>query len=310
MALADVVVKAEDQLEYAAGEKGRIKVTGKRTYWCLTDNKFEPYSVVSTNTQIWPKIGNRELERVGDIVNWGGVPSVVKSRSFAYVKDNERLIQVDLTYEGWEPDELEENDRPEEDESTWLRITISSSQISKPATDKDGRSFANSAGDPVDGLEAEAALMVLTYANEAAENPKFKAFYKYLNACNDAEYLGCEPYTLRCTGISAEYDQAKQAWRVSVEFTHNPDSWEIPYYNAGFNQIKDGKKLAITDGVGNPVNQPVPLDKQGAALPAAAGTLVSENTDSEYFKAGDLVTLFAKPYKVENFRNLFTDLRI
>jgi hypothetical protein len=310
MALADVVVKAEDQLEYAVGEKGRVKVTGKRTYWCLTDNKFEPYSVVSTNTQIWPKIGNRPLERVGNIVDWGGVPSVVKSRSFAYVKDNERLIQVDLTYEGWEPDELEENDRPEEDESTWLRLTISSSQISKPATDEDGRSFANSAGDPVDGLEAEAALMVLTYANEAAVNPKFKEFYKYLNACNDDEYLGCEPYTLRCTGISAEYDQAKQAWRVSVEFTHNPDGWEIVYYDAGFNEIVDGKRRAILDDRGNPVNQPVPLDGEGKALAPAAGTLVSDTTDKQYFKAGDAVTLKARPYKEENFRNLFTDLRI
>lgn len=310
MALVDVVVKAEDQLEYAQGEKGRVKVTGKRTYWALTDTKFESYSVVSSNTQSWPKIGNRPLERVGDIVNWGGVEAVVKSRQFAYVKDNERLIQIDLAYEGWEEDETEEEDRPEEDESTWLRITISSSQISKPATDKDGQSFCNSAGDPVDGLEAETALLVLSYTNEAATNPKFKSFYKYLNACNDADYLGFEPYTLRCTGISAEYEQAKQAWRVSVEFTHNPDGWEIVYYDAGFNEIDNGERRAILDQRGNPVSQPVPLDGQGKALPPAVGTLVSENTSNQYFKAGQAVTLKARPYKEENFRNLFTDLRI
>lgn len=310
MALVDVVVKADDQLEYAQGDKGRIKVTGKRTYWALTSDKFENYSVVSTDSASWPKIGNRSLERVGDIVNWGGVDAVVKSRQFAYVKDNERLIQIDVTYEGWEPDEEEEEDRPEEDESTWLRITISSSQISKPAADEDGRSFCNSAGDPVDGLEAEAALMILTYTNEAAVDPRFKSFYKYLNTCNDDEYLGCEPYTLRCTGISAEYDQAKQAWRVSVEFTHNPDGWEIVYYDAGFNEIEDGKRRAILDDRGNPVSQPVPLDGQGKALTPTAGTLVSQATDNQYFKAGDAVTLKARPYKEEDFRNLFTDLRI
>lgn len=310
MALADVVVKADDVLEYAQGEKGRVKVTGKRTYWALTDDKFESYGVVSTNTAPWPKIGNRPLERVGDVVNWGGVPAVVKSRQFAYVKDNERLIQVDVTYEGWEPDEDEEEDRPEEDESTWLRITISSSQISKPATDKDSRSFCNSAGDPVDGLEAEAALLIVTYTNEAAVNPKFKSFYKYLNACNDNDYLGFEPYTLRCTGISAEYDQAKQAWRVSVEFTHNPDGWELVYYDAGFNEIEDGKRRAILDDRGNPVSQPVPLDGQGKALTPTVGTKVEENTDNKYFRVGQPVTLKARPYKEEDFRNLFTDLRI
>jgi len=309
MGLADVAIKADDQLEYAQGEKGRVKVTGKRIYWALTDSPYESYSVVSTSTASWPKIGNRPLERVGEIVNWGGVPSVVKSRSFAYVKDSERLIQVDVTYEGWEEEEVEPPD-PQEDESTWLRITISSSQISKPATDKDGKSFTNAAGDPVDGLEAEAALLVLTYTNEAVISPAFKQFYKYLNACNNDTYLGFQPYTLRCTGISADYDQAKQAWRVSVEFTHNPDSWEILYYNAGFNEIKDGKRVAITDLVGTPVSQPVPLDKDGAAYPPAKATKVEENTDSVYFHAKEPITLKARPYTTISFNNLYNDLRI
>jgi hypothetical protein len=309
MGLADVAIKADDQLEYAQGEKGRVKVTGKRIYWALTDSPYESYSVVSTSTASWPKIGNRPLERVGEVVNWGGVPSVVKSRSFAYVKDSERLIQVDVTYEGWEEEEVEPPD-PQEDESTWLRITISSSQISKPATDKDGRSFTNSAGDPVDGLEAEAALLVLTYTNEAAISPAFKQFYKYLNACNNDTYLGFQPYTLRCTGISADYDQAKQAWRVSVEFTHNPDSWQLVYYDAGFNEIDGGQRRAILDQRGNPVSQPVPLDGAGKALTPTVGASVEEDTDNKYFRAGAAITLKARPYTTISFTNLYNDLRI
>lgn len=309
MALVDVVLKAEDQLEYSQGDKGRVKTTGKRVYWCLTDTKYEPYSVVSLDTNVWPKIGNRQLERVNDIVDWGGVPSVVKSRSFSYVRDNERLIQVDVSYEGWEPPDDEEEE-PEEDESTWLRITISSSQITKPAVDKDGRSFTNSAGDPVDGLEAEAALMNLTYTNEACTDPQFRQFYKYLNACNSVDFLGFESYTLRCTGISAEYDQAKQAWRVSVEFCHNPDGWQIVYYDAGFNEIDNGVRKAILDSRGNPVSQPVPLDGTGKAASPAAGELVVENSQRRYFRGGDPVTLKARPYREENLKNLFKDLRI
>jgi hypothetical protein len=309
MGLADVAIKADDQLEYAQGEKGRVKVTGKRIYWALTDNPYESYSVVSTNTASWPKIGNRPLERVGDLVLWGGVTSVVKSRSFAYVKDSERLIQVDVTYEGWEEEEQEPQD-PQEDESTWLRITISSSQITKPATDNEGRSFTNSAGDPVDGLEAESALLVLTYTNEAVVSPAFRQFYKYLNACNNDTYLGFQPYTLRCTGISAEYDKAKQAWRVSVEFTHNPDGWEIVYYDAGFNEIDGGQRRAILDQRGNPVNQPVPLDGAGKALTPTVGTKVEETTDNKYFRAGEAVTLKARPYTTISFNNLYNDLRI
>lgn len=316
MPLADVVVKSEDTLEYSLSDKGRQRVQGKRVYWCLTDNAYEPFSVVAFNTQVWPKIGNRVLEQVGNVIDWGGTPNVVRSRQFSYVKDSERIIQVDVTYDGIEPDENDDDGRPEEDEATWLRITISSSQITKPATDEDGKSFTNSAGDPVDGLEAEDAIITLTYTNEAVPNPKFKSFYKYLNSCNDAEFLGCKKYTLRCTGISAEYDQAKQVWRVAVEFTHNQDGWEITYYDAGFNEIVSGKRRAILDDRGNPVNQPVPLDGEGKAATPATGTEVedtSENGDgttNRYFKAADLVTLKAKPYKTQNFRNLFTELRI
>lgn len=312
MALIDVVVKAEDQVEYSQGEKGRVKTAGKRVYWCLTDVKYESYLVVSANTASWPKIGNRPLERVNDIIDYGGVPLVVKSRTFSNVRDNERLIQVDVSYEGWEPadEDEDEEQQPDEDESTWLRITISSSQITKPATDKDGRSFTNSAGDPVDGLEAESAVMNLTYTNEAAVNPKFKNFYKYLNSCNSVTYLGCDPYTLRCTGISAEYDQAKQAWRVSVELSHNPDGWEIAYYDAGFNELDNGVRKAILDNRGNPVSQPVPLDGTGKAAGAAAGELIEENSQSRFFRGGDPVTLKARPYKEQNLKNLFKDLRI
>lgn len=312
MALIDVVLKSDDQLEYSQGDKGRVRVTGKRVYWCLTSDKYESYTVVTTNTATWPKIGNRSLERVNDVFIWGGIPFIVKSRSFSNVRDNERLIQVDVTYEGWEPqeDEEEEQQEPQEDESTWLRITISSSQITKPATDEDGQSFTNSAGDPVDGLEAEAALLKLSYTNEAATNPQFRKFYKYLNSCNDALYLGFEPYTLRCTGLSADYDQAKQAWRVSVEFTHNPDSWELVYYDAGFNELDNGERKAILDKRGNPVSQPVPLDGTGKAAAPAAGTLVIKNSQSKYFKGGDPVTLRARPYREQNFRNLFKELRI
>ena len=62
MPLADVVVKSEDTLEYSLSDKGRQRVQGKRVYWCLTDNAYEPFSVVAFNTQVWPKIGNRVLE--------------------------------------------------------------------------------------------------------------------------------------------------------------------------------------------------------------------------------------------------------
>jgi hypothetical protein len=234
----------------------------------------------------------------------------VRSRQFSYVRDSERIIQVDVMYDGFDEEENDEENQPTEDESTWLRITISSSQITKPATDKDGNSFTNAAGDPVDGLEAESAIITLTYTNEAVKSPKFKSFYKYLNSCNEDKYLGCEPYTLRCTGISAEYDQAKQAWRVAVEFTHNPDGWEICYYNAGYNQIVNGVRQVITDIPGNPVNQPVPLDRQGAVLGTTPGVEVDSEDGTIYFKAPELVTLKAKPYPTEKFKNLLRELRI
>lgn len=310
MPLADVVVKSEDMLEYSISDKGRQRVQGKRVYWCLTDNAYEPFSVVAFNTQVWPKIGNRVLEQVGDVVDWGGTPNIVRSRQFSYVRDSERIIQVDVAYDGFDDEENDEENRPTEDESTWLRITISSSQITKPATDKDGNSFTNSAGDPVDGLEAESAIITLTYTNEAVEDPKFKSFYKYLNSCNDDVFLGCKKYTLRCTGISAEYDQAKQTWRVAVEFTHNPDGWEIAYYDAGYNEVVSGKRRAILDDRGNPVNQPVPLDGEGKAAAPATGVEVDAEGESRYFKAPKLVTLKAKPYPTQKFRNLFTELRI
>lgn len=299
MAIIDVVILYEDAVEEAKAEKGAVRRIGQRVLLAKTDTRNPSFTDIAENTSTWPGLSNGKIPQINDEQMFGSYKLFVRSRKFSWFQGTEQGVQIDVQYESVDEDAQEQ--KPEGDNpQTWKRISISSSQVTIPASASevvDGQPFKpimNSAGDPVDGLEEETAIAVMKYTNSFAVNPNLPKFYEYLNTINQSKFLGAEPRTLRVTGFSADFDDATQVWQCSLELTYNPRQWRIPYYDAGFNELVGGKRRAILDERGNPVSQPVALDNTGQAK--AVGQ--------------DPEVLYAYPYSKKNFANMLNDLRI
>lgn len=302
MAITDVVILYEDAIEEAKAERGSVRRSATRVLLAKTNTKNPSFTDIATNTNAWPGLDNGKIPQINDEHMFGAYKLYVRGRKFTWYEGIEYGVQIDVSYEGKdeEYDDGSKSDSPSSAAETWRRITITSSQVTVPASesqDIDGEAtkpIVNSAGDPVDGIEEETALAVMTYTNNYAVSPNLPKFYDYINKTNQQTFLGAEQRTLRFTGFSAEFDDATQLWRVSVELTYNPKKWRVPYYDAGYNELVGGERRAILDSRGNPVSQPVPLENTGEAkAPGAAPGI-----------------LYAYPYEEKDFNNMLSDLRI
>lgn len=317
MAFYDVVVLYEDAFEESKGGNDRGTFSINRVLLAKSDTPNPSFIDIGTSTATWPGLFNQKIDQLNDIRDFDGIIARCASRKFSWFKGTESGVQIDLTYEGlssYENTDAGGSQQPKTYETeTWRRISISTSQISQPATDKDGKSFCNSAGDPVDGLEEESAIAVLKYSNEFNPSPALYKVWDWLNTCNKTEYLGAAPYTLRVTGFSADFDDKAMFWKTSLEITYNPKTWSIEYYDAGYNELElvtfpnTYARKAIKDNVGNPVSQPVPLNGFGQAATPAVPTPVSYG-DAKNFTLPATVTLNARPYEEKDFNLMLSDL--
>lgn len=279
MPIIDVRILRSIKISETKLDKGGIQLAATQELLFISDTKDPPFNEVLTNTDTWPNLGNTKVPQIDSSTVVKGVTMFVTNRELSYYKDNERAVLMTIKFDAT-PEEPEEPEEPEGTEAeTWERVTVTSQQMTKPAVgfpsfgaippefgnDDEGAGAQNSAGDPIDGLEEDCAMIKLVYTNTQVVNPIFAELQRYTNRCNDAEFLGGAAYTVRMIGWSAEYDQKTNVWSVSVEFLFNPDGWEIRYFDAGFNEIIDGERQAILDKVGNPVSKPVPLDGGGRA---------------------------------------------
>lgn len=302
MAITDVVVLYEDALEESKAEKGAVRRSATRVLVAKTSERNPSFSEVAEDESGWPGLGGDPIPKINDKLMFGEYELYVASRKLSWFDGTEHNVRIDVRYESRNVDYDDESgsDNPSSNAQTWRRITISSSQVTVPASesqDVDGGSakpITNMAGDPVDGLEEETAIATMTYTNNFVEFPKLDAFYDWMNKTNQGTFLGAPPRTLRFTGFNAEFDDLSQLWRVGVQLTFNPKEWKIGYYNAGLNQLEDGQRRAILDDRGNPVSSPVALDDVGAAKAPGA----------------DPDILYAYPYEQKNFSNLLADLGI
>jgi hypothetical protein len=313
MAIEDVRVLRSLKISESKSDKQTIQLSATQDLLFIADSKDPAFNDILADEQTWPNLGNVKVPQINDSAVVKGVTLYVTGRELSYYKDNERAVVMTIKYDA-KAEEDEEPEQPEEtDPETWQRITVTSQQITKPAigwydrqlvplenVDGEGEGAQNSAGDPVDGLEEEASLVKLTYTNTQVAAPNFQELLRYTNRCNDGRFLGGEDYTVRMVGWNAEYDQKNNVWSVSVEFLYNPDGWYIIYYDAGFNEIKNGKRMAILDAVGNPVSKPVPLDNQGQAVAITpSGERVVEPKTRKLY-----------PYKIANMQALFVNCGI
>jgi hypothetical protein len=298
------------------GDKSTVQLSATEDYLIICESKNPSFWSVLADTTPWPNLGGKPLPQLDDKLSVSGKDLYVTSRDLSYYKDNERSLVMSVRYDAKDED-AEEPPKPEgTDPETWQRITVTSQQITKPAigwptfgalpaenAGGEGSGAQNSAGDPVDGLEEESSLIKLTYTNTQVLSPAFAELQRYTNRCNATEFLGGAPYTVRMIGWNAEYDQKNNFWSVSVEFLYNPDEWKITYFDAGYNEIVDGERLAILDLRGNPVSKPVPLNGQGQAQ-AINSSPTGDNKPTEP------VELYLFPYKLAEMNQLFDNCAI
>jgi hypothetical protein len=306
MALTDARILRSLKISESKADKGTKQISATQELLILSDTKDPSFNEVLADTTVWTNLGGSALPQIDDETVVNGVTLNVTSRSLSYFKDNERAVVMEVRYDA-KAEPGGGSEQPEgTDPETWQKITIASQQVTKPAIGwarlEDVPAFSNagqlparnSAGDPVDGLEEESALVRLTYTNTQVLNPRFDQLLRYTNTCNDGDFLGGYEYSVRMTGWNGEYDQKNNVWSISIEFVYKPDSWQIEYFDAGLNEVVGGDRKAILDKAGNPVGQPVPLDGNGGQLAIGSDPLVR----------------YLYPYQKVNMDQIFSDCGI
>lgn len=125
----------------------------------------------------------------------------------------------------------------------------SSSVSSEPIyRDANQNVMTNSAGDPLEGLEAEQALFHLTltqyYATHEGWMPKAR---QLTNTVNDAAWNGGAEGQWKCQGCSAKVNIDRQGeggaarvyWEVTWEFAWRYPDWNLHPWDIGFNELVD-----------------------------------------------------------------------
>lgn len=315
MGFYDVVVLHEDAYEESKGGKDRGTFTISRTLLAKSDTPNPSFVAIGSSTATWPGLGGQAVDKLNDLRSFDGVLARCASRKFSWYSGTESGVKIELKYEGLSDYENQDgggSSQPNTQNSeTWRRVSISTSQITVPATDKDNRTFCNSAGDPVSGLEEETAIAVWKYTNDFTENPNLAGFWGYINKCNDAPYLGAAKYTLRVTGFSAEFDEGTMRWKTSIELTYNPKTWGIKYYDCGLHKIKGEGFPVVTftrerikDKFGDPVTEPVPLDGNGDEAEIAEPVVEVDGDFKFYLSSAEPAELLAQPYEKIDFSNM------
>lgn len=301
MAIRTVRQLRSFQFEEKKSDKGSIQYTGSVELLVICTSAPD-FGAIKNDDNTWPEFSNRKIPQINDEEDVGGITFYVSGRDFQYYDDeNEYCVKVTVNYDS-KPETDNDEPNKSDEERTWLKISIQSLQERRPASESNQanpnlpiKPPLNSAGDPVDGLEEDTALLRLTFTNSNVTSPDFPKLFGYLNTCNQIAFLGAEPYTLRVTGYGADFDQKNQVWSVSVEYTYNPADWKIRYFDVGFHETtgSSGSKSrrAIMDKGGNPVSKPVPLNPDGTAK--AVG------------EPPDVLTI--KPYDERDFTTMLRD---
>lgn len=321
MAIVDARILRSLTVSERKSDKGTRQLSGSEEFLVISDTKDPSFGEILASTATFTNLGNKRLPQINDAVQVGSKRFYVTARDLSHFKDNERAVRMTVRYDSKAEEDDEQPDPPNgTDPETWQRITIQTQQmtgpalgwidsvetIDKPQFSADQDVPRNSAGDPVDGLEEDTALIRMTYTNTQVPNPNFQKLQEYTNTCNTVDFLGALPYTVRCVGWSGEYDQANQVWSISIEFLFKPTGWVIEFYDVGFNEIVDGKRRAILDLAGNPVSKPVPLDGNGKA--AAIGN--GGDDTGEQFQPVALEWRYLWPYPSRNLNNIWNDCRV
>ncbi len=265
--------------ERSASGKFKDGTSYKRAFFVRTDSTTESLVDISN----FPGIGFQD-EHPDD-------PSaIMKSFDIKPADDSGLLYVVSYDYEKANPDEKPDDpENPEEPKPGSMEFKPpvwggSSSVVTEPVyKDKGGAVMTNSAGDPLEGLQAERAEEKLTLTQYYPSHAGWQQLAReYTNAINDAAWNGGGPKTWKCQGCSKKLNienkdgETNVYWEITWEFAYRADEWTLKPWDIGFAQLvnEDGEptqagslRAQIKGQDGKPVRQPVAL-AGGVAKPA------------------------------------------
>lgn len=170
------------------------------------------------------------------------------------------LYEVSVDYKPL-PSNSDNNEDPQEPGSLPGLIPVwggSSSVKSEPIyRDSNQVVMTNSAGDPLEGLEAEQAIFHLTLTQYYESHTDWMPLARdYTNTVNDLAWNGGAPGQWKCQGCSAKLNidnqgedgSARIYWEVNWDFAWNSPDWNLHPWDIGFNELVDAS--------GNPVEVP------------------------------------------------------
>lgn len=157
---------------------------------------------------------------------------------------------------------------------------------------------ANTAGVLFSDIAVEQARLTFTLARSYADLSFLPLLATNVNVCNDPGWSGLGQYTVLCRGARWErqsysaFGTEIKYYRVTWEFEHNPDGWDLVLNSVGYQSLdSSGELVPIMNGETppKPVSEPVALAADGSKAPA--GTAPAKVTFHPY-KAIDFATAF------------------
>lgn len=168
-------------------------------------------------------------------------------------------------------------------------ISIARKEITKPLEFDavTGVRIANTLGDPFDPpVEVSRSHQIITWKFfRKRKDLRWGERERYHDSINDAVFTILKneypAHTLRCIDYSftTTWETGDEGMALFFEFTvaaeYNPDGWKVNVLNTGRRKMIGGslgdpgnppQLVAITDGDGQPVADPVPLDQFGAPV--------------------------------------------
>ena len=137
------------------------------------------------------------------------------------------------------------------------------------------KALENAAQDPFEGVTKTEAEMTATISGNRA-NFDVGLATAVTNSINELTYLGGEPYTWLCTGISGQQatemvnDAELRYWQVAVTLIYRKSTHLLQIADCGFNYLDNGVKkrcyVEDADGTKVPSANAMPLDGAGAML--------------------------------------------
>lgn len=164
--------------------------------------------------------------------------------------------------------------------------------------------MANSAGDPIKGLQVDEAMQKIVIKGNRASFPSGLAA-SVTNCTNDSTYLGFPPGYVKCQGIGAEYKYDSYGygyWEVTAELLGRQTGWDLLIPDAGYNYISGGEKKRCWVWAPNPdpdTNQLITDIK----VPSA--DMVALDGSGGMSSSGDPAILTRQIYKRVSFDTLF-----